>query len=627
MSATPSNYEQLMVELINRARADPVGEVDRLILNDDPVQAAEPDITSALNFFNVDIDLFRSQLAGTAPVAPLAWNEALGQSATVHSELMVQYDEQSHNLPGEPGLGQRVINAGYDFNAIAENIFAFSRSALYGHAGFYIDWGYGPGGIQDPAGHRDSILNATYAEVGIGVLENVDDNLDVGPNVVTQHLGRRYNSDFALTGVVIDDTDNDDFYDIGEGLGGVTVTAQSGGSTFTTVSYASGGYTLVLPDGTYDVTFSGGGLQGAVTQSVTIGTSNVKLDVEQDDVADTSVITGNSGSNTLEGTSGNDTLEGLGGDDTLIGEGGADVLYGGPGEDTADYSDSPAAIVVRLNGSSGSGGDAAGDRLFGVENVIGSNFADTITGDGLGNSINGNGGADSLIGSGDQDELIGGAGGDQIRGNAGQDDIHGDGGNDRLFGDEDEDDIYGGVGNDRVFGGGDNDTIDGGAGDDELFGTLGADVIEGEAGNDLIAGNAGADILYGDGGNDTINGNEFADVLYGGDGNDMLNGGSGLDALYGGDNADVLNGGASSDQLTGGAGADTFQFTVTGGIDRVTDWQDGTDRLDFTSAGLGFGDFAVSEFGGGQGAKLVGGGFVVFLEGIATTDVGVGDFL
>ncbi|MEM7743621.1 MAG: calcium-binding protein, partial [Pseudomonadota bacterium] len=146
-------------------------------------------------------------------------------------------------------------------------------------------------------------------------------------------------------------------------------------------------------------------------------------------------------------------------------------------------------------------------------------------------------------------------------------------------------------------------------------------------GDDFIAGNAGADILYGGDGDDTINGNEFADVLYGGADDDVLNGGSGLDALFGGGGEDVLNGGASSDQLTGGGGADTFEFTVTGGIDRITDWQDGTDVLDFTADGLGFGDFAVSTFGGGAGAKIVGGGYVVFFEGTATTDIDATDFL
>ena len=63
MSAEPSAFEQMMVELINRARSDPQGEFDKLILSTDPVVGAEPSITSALRFFGVDIDLFAAQLA------------------------------------------------------------------------------------------------------------------------------------------------------------------------------------------------------------------------------------------------------------------------------------------------------------------------------------------------------------------------------------------------------------------------------------------------------------------------------------------------------------------------------------------------------------------------------------
>ncbi len=101
----------------------------------------------------------------------------------------------------------------------------------------------------------------------------------------------------------------------------------------------------------------------------------------------------------------------------------------------------------------------------------------------------------------------------------------------------------------------------------------------------------------------------------------MINGGSGLDGLFGGGGEDVLNGGASSDQLTGAGGGDTFQFTVTGGIDRITDWQDGIDVLDFTADGLRIGGFTVSTFGGGAGAKIVGGGYAEFFEGVPTTDI------
>jgi hypothetical protein len=50
-----------------------------------------------------------------------------------------------------------------------------------------------------------------------------------------------------LTGVVIEDGDGDDFYDIGEGIGGVRVTAWNGTRTFATETWAAGGYSLGCP--------------------------------------------------------------------------------------------------------------------------------------------------------------------------------------------------------------------------------------------------------------------------------------------------------------------------------------------------------------------------------------------
>ncbi|MEM7744100.1 MAG: hypothetical protein AAF409_10365 [Pseudomonadota bacterium] len=140
--------------------------------------------------------------------------------------------------------------------------------------------------------------------------------------------------------------------------------------------------------------------------------------------------------------------------------------------------------------------------------------------------------------------------------------------------------------------------------------------------DDIMTGTAGVDTLLGLSGDDTLISLSGSDSLFGGDGMDT--------ADYSASGAGVevrLNGGANSDQLTGGGGADTFEFTVTVGIDRITDWQDGTDVLDFTADGLGFGDFAVSTFGGGAGTSLIGGGYVVCLEGVPIADIDATDFI
>ena len=105
----------------------------------------------------------------------------------------------------------------------------------------------------------------------------------------------------------------------------------------------------------------------------------------------------------LRGLGGNDMLFGGSGNDTLEGGPGADTLIGGPGMDTADYSASASAVSVNLLTGLGSGGDAQGDILGGIENIVGSAFNDTLTG-GAGN-----------------DTLTGGAGNDIVDGLSGSD--------------------------------------------------------------------------------------------------------------------------------------------------------------------------------------------------------------
>src|SRR5687767_4312824 len=152
--STPTAFEQYTVELINQARLNPHGEYGRLVVN------APANVQGALDFFAVDLALLATQFAALTPAAPVAWNADLGDSSQTHTNLMLADDEQSHNLPGEPDLVARFEDAGYtDFSTIGENIYAFASDAFFAHAGFFIDWGFGPGGIQDPPGHRTAIMN------------------------------------------------------------------------------------------------------------------------------------------------------------------------------------------------------------------------------------------------------------------------------------------------------------------------------------------------------------------------------------------------------------------------------------------------------------------------------------
>jgi serralysin len=370
---TPSAFEQLMLELLNRARLDPGGEFDALIADASTGTAVQDNITSALTYFGVDLVSFQAQLAGLSPVAPLAWHDALAAAADAHSQLMITYDEQSHQLAGEDSLAIRIVTAGYDdWRAVSENVFAYTEDAVYGHAGFFIDWGYDDedfsgstlvadwqsvgDGIQDPAGHRINMLSSALTEVGISAIAEADPTTGVGPYVVTQDFGNRFDYAAQLLGVVIEDADGDRFYDMGEGLGGVTVTATGSAGTFTTTAWGAGGYQMDLPEGSYTVTFSGGALIGTATYSVTMGTENTKLDGFSADAVVLADLVGGAYDDLLQGTAGvHQALAGMAGNDTLIGGGGAvDTLMGGSGNDrllaesTDDAFDAIAGQVYRL---------------------------------------------------------------------------------------------------------------------------------------------------------------------------------------------------------------------------------------------------------------------------------------
>lgn len=283
----PTNEEQELLEWINHLRADPSGEFDRLITDAATRTAISSDITNALRFFSVDLALFRTQMQAFSAVAPLAWSVELENAAAGHSAAMIAADTQSHQLPGEPGLGTRAQNAGYSFSTLGENVYAFASSVPFGHAGFVVDWGFGTGGMQTPPGHRNNLMNGNFTEIGIDVTHESNTATQVGPLVITQDLGSRFSYAPQVLGVVFTDGDNDAFYDAGEGKGGITVTLTGTGGTFTTTTWASGGYQIAVPQGSYTITFSGGVLTSAVSLATTLGSVNRKVDLNTSSIAPT----------------------------------------------------------------------------------------------------------------------------------------------------------------------------------------------------------------------------------------------------------------------------------------------------------------------------------------------------
>ncbi|MCA3255656.1 MAG: hypothetical protein INF91_08580, partial [Alphaproteobacteria bacterium] len=94
---------------------------------------------------------------------------------------------------------------------------------------------------------------------------------------------------------------------------------------------------------------------------------------------------------------------GGGGDDVIEGGAGADTLDGAAGIDTLSYAGSATGIVIDLGTGEGTAGDAAGDRVTAIENVVGSRSADAITGDDAANLLEGGGGADTIAGGAGSD--------------------------------------------------------------------------------------------------------------------------------------------------------------------------------------------------------------------------------
>jgi len=125
---------------------------------------------------------------------------------------------------------------------------------------------------------------------------------------------------------------------------------------------------------------------------------------------------------------------------------------------------------------------------------------------------------------------------------------------DVLTGTAGNDVICAGAGNDTIYGLGGNDIIRAGSGADVIVAGSGNDTVLGEAGNDNISGGDGADKLAGGDGNDRITG---------GGGQDILQGGSGTDNLSAGNSADIIDGGKGKDTIQTGEGNDVCNADST----------------------------------------------------------------
>jgi hypothetical protein len=253
----PTVYEQLMLELVNKARANPAAEAARLGIG--------------LN------DGLAPGTISTAPKAPLAFQSQIIAAGRFHSQWMLDEDIFNHTGAGGSDGFSRMTDAGYPF----------STSYTWGEN---IAWG-GWTGALDPLpmtydlhdnlfrskGHRTNICGTGFRQLGIGILEGSFQ----GYNALMATQNYAASSAFPnpwLLGVGFRDADKDGAYDVGEGLSGVTVALADG--SWDAVTSESGGYAMPCAgSGSLNVTFTGAAIGTPVTRSIQRAGSNVKLDL------------------------------------------------------------------------------------------------------------------------------------------------------------------------------------------------------------------------------------------------------------------------------------------------------------------------------------------------------------
>ncbi|MBS0126803.1 hypothetical protein [Thetidibacter halocola] len=565
-----------------------------------------------------------------------------GDDTVADVEWLIGTDHGDYLLGND---GDNTIQAGlgdYDLiEAGAGNdlmIYTGGEDYFYGGAGIdAVDFSlFGFAILADLRERNDTVLTAmTSSHVGATTLAAVIYDMDVENLIGTRFDDRLIGDDRAN---LFSDGEGDDIVQGGGGDDGFAYADGTddwdGGAGRDTANFSSFRFAadIDLDTGVMRSSNATDLAGGALTARVTMTAIEYAIgssfgDALRGDAAD-NALSGWAGDDTLDGRDGNDTLFGGAGNDLLLAGAGADSLNGGDGVDTLSYADSDAAVTVDLRAGSGGGGHAEGDRVEGIEHLIGSAHADMLTGDGGANTLVGGAGDDTVAGGGGNDVFLHGGGEDSWQGGDGQDladfathgaaieadllagqirtqdapdlsgsvwrmlahvthleNVTGTAFADSLIGDALANHLAAGAGNDRLSGGSANDTLDGGAGDDTLIGGRGDDDLRGGAGRDLVsyedamtgvfASLRAPGVNVGDAEGDTyvdiedIAGSALDDTLTGDNGVNMILGGDGHDRLDGAGHDDVLDGGDGNDTIIGGKGRD--RAFMGGGADLFQD--------------------------------------------------------
>ena len=356
---------------------------------------------------------------------------------------------------------------------------------------------------------------------------------------------------------------------------------------------------------------------------------------------------GLTGNDSIFGSKGDDRLVGGVGNDFIDGGFGFDTIDGGIGIDTTTYDfflepihANLATGVVRPSGKS-----ALLDKLFSIENLIGTAKNDTIIGSGADNRLTGGDGNDKLVGGAGNDFLDGGFGFDTIDGGIGNDTttysfysepIHanlatgvvrfpgnsaltdklfsienliGTSKNDTLIGSATDNALTGGNGNDNLVGGAGNDVLDGGLGFDTIDGGIGKDTTTYALFSGPIHANLASGVVRSPRSSVQIDKLISIENLIGSSKNDTIIGSAVENSLTGGDGDDLLVGGMGRDVLSLGNGKDNVRIGEAGNTDNdlITDFVAIDDKIQLAnrldSLLVGFSDSGI------LGLDFIGGNF------------------
>lgn len=257
LSKQPTAQEVYVVEMINRARFDPAAEAARygIGLND--------------GISGTPISADRK--------SPLAHNLFLIDSARAHSQWMLDADVFSHTGANNSTPGERMAAAGYVFAgawANGENIAQAGTTAstinLTTYAALHHE------GLFKSPGHRLNILSTNFREIGVGQKQGyfINNGTNYLSSMLTENFARSGNNYF-ITGVIYNDTNSNEFYNVGEGISGATIKVND--KTYS--AFASGAYSIPVSNGSYDLVISAADLQFDTIYNVQVSGGNVKVDV------------------------------------------------------------------------------------------------------------------------------------------------------------------------------------------------------------------------------------------------------------------------------------------------------------------------------------------------------------